>query len=200
MTRMFHTFFFWLPRFRTKTPLMQMMINIIIGASAIGAAVGIIFFIRRDINQRVADTREKLLLLRAAQERQTVFVNLNNDYKRLTPLFPAIYSILPRTDNVIMFADAIQAIAKETENTISFQFEANEPSPDPLFTNVAHVRFHAKVEGTGESFNRFLKRLETSRYLHSIDAITLDGPQGIYESVTASIKGTVFIKNDDIKK
>lgn len=175
-----------------------MMINIIIGAGAIGAAVGIIFFICRDINRRVADTREKLLVLRAAQDRQTVFVNLNNDYKRLAPFFPAIYSILPHADNVIMFADAIQAIAKETDNTISFQFEANEPSPDPLFADVGHVRFHANIEGTGESFNRFLKHLEASRYLHGIDAIALDGPQGIDRSMTASIKGTVFIKKDGI--
>lgn len=196
MTRISHTLFFWLPRFHTKTHVTQIMINTIIGAGAIGAAVGIIFFIRRDINQRVTHTREKLLLLRAAEERQTVFVNLNNDYKRLAPVFPILYSILPRTDNVIMFADTVQTIAKETENAISFQFETNEPSSDLLFTDIAHVRFHAKIEGTGESLNRFLQRLGASRYLHSIDAIDLQGQQGIYGSVTALIKGTVFIKKD----
>lgn len=179
---------------------MQVVINVLVGVAAITVMAGVVLLIQRGMDQRVALAREKLLLLRAVEERQALFVNLSNDYKRLTPLFPAVYSILPHAENVIMFADMVEAVAKETGNTIAFQFETSEPSFDSVFATVAHVQFHAKVEGTGESFNRFLQRLEALRYIHGIDAISIDGPQGIYGGITTLIKGTVFIQKDSIVK
>lgn len=197
MTRISRMLFFWLPRFHNKTPIIQAVMHIMIGVSAIGIAASAVFFISRDIHRRVADTHERLLLLGAAQERQTLFTNLINDYKRLMPIFPALDAVIPRPEDVIMFADTLQTAAKETGNMIAFQFESSEPSADPVFADIAHVRFHAKVEGTGESFSQFLKRLETLRYLHSIDAITIEGEKGIDGSVSVLIKGILFIKKSD---
>lgn len=166
----------------------------IISISVVGAAAGIVFFIQQDISRRVAMVHEKLLFLRAIEERQAVFIQLSNDYKRLLPLFPAVYSIIPYGEHIIMFADTMEAVAKETGNKIEFQFAAEEPSVDPFVAALANAHFTATVEGTGESFNLFLKRLNSFRYLHSIDAIRIEGVNGIYGQVTVHIHGTVFIQ------
>ena len=171
-----------------------MAINIAVSIGAVAVAMSSIFVIRQWIEGRVATTREKLLFLQDRENRQTVFMNLNSDYNRLTPVFPVLYSILPPPENVIVFADAIGQAAKETGNTIEFQFESSEPSPDPIFPAVDRVGFHAKVIGTGESFRQFFQRLETLHYISTVDTIDIDGPQGIYGAVTVMIRGTVFIQ------
>lgn len=195
MTRFLNKIFFWLPlHTRIRSDGLKITINFAYALAAIAVAWAASSYLTGLITARVAAAREKLLIVRAIEERQALFLALNEDYKRLSPIFPQVYSALPKPEEVLKFASAIEAHAQNTGNVPEFRFSTGEPEVDSQFPDLAKVRFSLTLQSNQEAILRFLKGMRSLPYFVTFDGFRLAGPSGIVGNSGISLNGTLYIQ------
>ncbi len=196
MAKFFRKIFSWIPHYRAAgSDWLRTIINFLIAGLVIAAALFLSSYIEKRIIARSKAAKEKLLLIRMVEERSLIYQNLFNDFKRLEPTLPAVYSVIPSAEQTILFSDLVESLAKDTGNKIIFQFSSGEPNPDREFSDIFHARFDATLEGTKDTFERFLRGFDRLRLLAVIETLRIDGREGGVEGpAKMSLGGFVFIK------
>lgn len=184
-----------LPRSR-NSQTRAIISNIIKGLAAAGIAMMLFSRIEVLMTRRAEQTREKLGLARVLGEQYGIVQRLGSDYKRLNPVFPAISQAIPFAYDIVVFENLMERLAKDTGNKITFQFSSQEPSQDSQIPTIFHANFNATLEGTKETFVRFLREFNHLRMMSAIDNISLTSTEGINGPGSMTVNGHLFIKKN----
>ena len=195
MMHFLNSLFNWIPLLhREGSDRSRIILNLFLGGGMIAVVFIVTSYISGLMKIRVAHVHEKLLFQRTLEDNQDTFARLNKDYAQLKPIIPDIYAALPKEEDALLFADAIEKLSNDTGNQIVFQFDTQRPADDTVFPDVALVHFSATLKGSSYSFARFLKSLAGMHYFITLDHMAIENSETSASQSNMSINGALFIQ------
>ena len=197
MMHFLNRLFNWIPLLhREGSDRGRVIFNLFLGGSMIVVVFIAVSYISGLIKTRVAHVHEKLLFQRTLEDNQDTFASLTKDYAQLEPIIPNIYAALPKEEDALLFADAIEKLSNDTGNQIVFQFDTQSLADDKAFPGVALVHFSATLNGSSDSFAQFLKSLASMRYFIMLDHMAIENSETSASQSKMSINGALFIQRN----
>ncbi|MEK9151942.1 MAG: hypothetical protein AAB692_01095 [Patescibacteria group bacterium] len=168
-------------------------LNLAAGFGVIVVAASLSSVIQGRIERRMADTKREIALAGAVGKRYELYGDLNGDYRRLEPILPALYSAVPNPEDILVFSNAVELLARDTGNSLTMQFSGREPAQDGQFSDIALANFDATLNGTRETFEKFIAGFDNLRPIGAIEKLSMEGGQGIEGTARMSLSGIAFI-------
>jgi Tfp pilus assembly protein PilO len=160
--------------------------NIAFYVAGVLVVSGLLFFLSRDISDRVMFIERQRVDLSARSQILDSLLKLKSDSEKARGLLGSLEEALPTKDELIVFSKELEDFARSNQLDFSLRFGAESPATavDPGTNN-----FTITSGGTYENLIRFLRNVENSGYFVSFDLFDLTQSSRGYEIL---IRGKVF--------
>jgi Tfp pilus assembly protein PilO len=149
-----------------------------------------VFSIRRG----VVRIEEQRALQNSLYDRFESMAALSHDVTEGRAALAAIQTLFPKDDNLLPFLRSLETLAKETDNKSSFRFEGTptDALDKPPYRVVGYT---IRLEGSLETFLRYLSAFHQLPYLVVLDGVDLQGGSGIDSAPSSmQLKGRLYAR------
>jgi Tfp pilus assembly protein PilO len=152
------------------------------------ALAALLFFIYTNIQDMVSKISQERTTLISKSNALSSLASLQGDFEKAKPYLSLLENILPQRDQLLIFSNELEGMAKQ--NSLDFGFTYGEEKPSTEFMP-GSLAFKISLTGSYDGITNFLKSLETERYFIDIASVD-ESKKG--DDFSAVINGKVFVR------
>ncbi len=150
--------------------------------------VGLLFFLKTNMENSVLSISQKHNILTTRYNSLRSLASLRSEFEKAKPYFSLLENILPPRDQLLVFSNELENLAKKSGLEFGFTFgeEKSASGKEP-----GYISFRLTLAGSYEGFASFLKSVESSRYFVNFSNVDI-AKKG--DGFSAILNGKVFFR------
>lgn len=162
--------------------------NVVVYLAVALILVIFLLFIQSDINNKATKIIQQRQVLFVKSQAIDSLVALRSQSQEVQSYNSLLDNILPSDDHAIDFSKDLASFAKKDNLGFGFNFGDQTPS---AAGSPGWINFNSVLQGPMDSFDDFLKNIESSRYFVNLSSLDLTKKNSNFE---ISINGKLFLR------